>query len=514
VAGRKRVIVVGAGIAGLTAALRLALYGLEVTVIEKAGHPGGKMREVEVDGARMDAGPTVFTLPHIFEEIFAEAGATLSDHVTLRRANVLARHAWTDGSRLDLFADIERSANAINALAGSTEAEGYRRFCAEARRTWTTLESSFVRSPQPSIKGLVESTGLRGLGNLWRIRPFDTLWGALGDYFHDPRLRQLFGRYATYCGSSPFQAPATLMLVAHVEQEGVWLVEGGMARVAQSLADLASRAGASFRYGLAVQTITANGGRADGVELTDGERIGADAIVVNADTAALALGLFGAQVARAVPPTPPAQRSLSAVTWNMVAEVEDFPLSRHTVFFSDDYQAEFDDIFGQKRLPARPTVYVCAQDRDADTDPGAKGPERLMCLINAPPNGDAHTFTHKEIEQCATRTFGILTRCGLRLKRSPERTIVTTPTDWNHLFPGTGGALYGPASHGWKASFSRPTAQSRIPGLYLAGGSTHPGPGVPMAALSGRIAAGLLLREFGLTNRSSATDTRGGTSTR
>jgi 1-hydroxycarotenoid 3,4-desaturase len=503
----------------LTAALRLALHGLEVTVVEKAERPGGKMREVTVGGASMDAGPTVFTLPHIFEEIFAEAGTTLSDHVTLRRADVLARHAWTDGSRLDLFADIDRSADAIGTLAGAAEAQGYRRFCAEARRTWNTLESSFVRSPQPSIQGLVESAGLRGLGNLWRIRPFETLWGALGDYFHDPRLRQLFGRYATYCGSSPFQAPATLMLVAHVEQEGVWLVEGGMARVAEALAGLASGAGVSFRYGAVVRAVTTNSGRADGVELAGGERIAADAVVVNADTAALASGLFGTAVARAVPPTSPAQRSLSAVTWNMVAEAQDFPLSRHTIFFSDDYKAEFDDIFRHGRPPARPTVYVCAQDRDAGTGAGTEGPERLMCLINASPNGNTHTFTDKEIEQCATRTFGILARCGLRLKRSPERTMVTTPTDWNRLFPGTGGALYGPVGHGWKASFSRPTARSRIPGLYLAGGSTHPGPGVPMAALSGRMAAGLLLREFGLresgsTNRSSATAMRGGTSTR
>ena len=214
------------------------------------------MREVEVGGAPMDAGPTVFTLPHIFEEIFAEAGTTLSDHVTLRRADVLARHAWTDGSRLDLFADIDRSADAIGTMAGAAEAKGYRSFCAEARRTWNTLEGSFVRSPQPSIQGLVEGAGLRGLGNLWRIRPFETLWGALGDYFHDPRLRQLFGRYATYCGSSPFQAPATLMLVAHVEQEGVWLVEGGMARLAEALAGLASGAGVGFRYGVAVRAIT------------------------------------------------------------------------------------------------------------------------------------------------------------------------------------------------------------------------------------------------------------------
>lgn len=515
----KRVVIVGAGIAGLTAALRLALHGMKVTVVEKAGGPGGKMREVEVGGARMDAGPTVFTLPYIFEEIFAEAGTTLADHVTLRRADVLARHAWTDGSRLDLFADIERSADAIGRMAGAAEAKGFRSFCAEARRTWNTLEGSYVRSPQPSIKGLVEGAGLRGLGNLWRIRPFDTLWGTLGDYFHDPRLRQLFGRYATYCGASPFQAPATLMLVAHVEQEGVWLVEGGMARLAEALAGLARDSGVEFRYGVAVKAITTGHGRVDGVELAGGERIAADAVVVNADTAALASGLFGARVTRAAAPTPPSQRSLSAVTWNMVAEVEDFPLSRHTVFFSDDYKAEFDDIFSRGRLPGRPTVYVCAQDRDAGSDTVRQGPERLMCLINAPAIGDTQTFTDKEIEQCATHTFGILARCGLRLKRSPDRTVVTTPTDWNRLFPATGGALYGPVGHGWKASFSRPTARSRIPGLYLAGGSTHPGPGVPMAALSGRMAAGLLLQEFaqrqsGSTNRSSATAMRGGTSTR
>ena len=304
----KRVVIVGAGIAGLTAALRLAVHGMKVTVVEKAGGPGGKMREVKVGGTRMDAGPTVFTLPYIFEEIFAEAGTTLADHVTLRRADVLARHAWTDGSRLDLFADIDRSADAIGRMAGAAEAKGFRSFCAEARRTWNTLETSYVRSPQPSIKGLVEGAGLRGLGNLWRIRPFDTLWGALGDYFHDPRLRQLFGRYATYCGSSPFQAPATLMLVAHVEQEGVWLVEGGMARVAEALAGLASGAGVTFRYGAPVRAVTTKGGWADGVELADGERIAADAVVVNADTAALASGLFGARVTRAAAPTPPSQR--------------------------------------------------------------------------------------------------------------------------------------------------------------------------------------------------------------
>ncbi|EWY39512.1 CrtD protein [Skermanella stibiiresistens SB22] len=493
--GQKRVIVVGAGIAGLTAALSLANRGLGVTVVERADRPGGKMREIEVGGAKLDAGPTVFTLRRIFDDIFAEAGTDLDHHVTLRPAGVLARHAWTDGSRLDLFADRERSADAIGAFAGAREADGFRRFQAEAARTWRTLESSFIRSAEPSVGGLVGAVGLRGLGDLWRIRPFETLWKALGDYFKDPRLRQLFGRYATYCGSSPFLAPATLMLVAHVEQEGVWLVDGGMARLAEALAGLAAERGAVFRYGAEVRSVEVTGGRASGVTLASGERIEADAVVVNADPAALASGMLGRTAAGAVPKIDPNARSLSAITWSLLAEAEGFPLARHTVFFSDDYAAEFADILDRSRPPRSPTVYVCAQDRDDDgTAPG--GPERLFCLINAPAIGDTHPFDATEIDQCATRTFGILERCGLRVTTRPDRMVAASPRDWNRLFPATGGALYGPASHGWKTSFSRPTARSRIPGLYLAGGGIHPGPGVPMVALSGRMAAEAVTRDL------------------
>jgi 1-hydroxycarotenoid 3,4-desaturase len=223
--------------------------------------------------------------------------------------------------------------------------------------------------------------------------------------------------------------------------------------------------------------------------------------VANADVAAIASGRFGAEAARAVPPTLGSQRSLSALTWALVAQTEGFPLLRHTVFFSNDYAAEFDDIFRHARLPAAPTVYVCAQDRDDKDSAGLSGPERLFCLVNAPPIGDTHPFEQAEIAQCEERTFGLLERCGLRVQRQIENTRVTTPADFERLFPATGGALYGRASHGWRASFSRPLARSRMPGLYLAGGSTHPGPGVPMAALSGRLAAASLVQDLASTGR-------------
>ena len=241
---RQRIAVVGAGMGGLAAAVDLARAGLDVTVYERAAHPGGKMREVMAGTAAIDGGPTVFTMRWVFEGLFADAGAVLADRLDLQPANVLARHAWRAGGRLDLFADIDRSADAIGDFAGAEEARGYRAFCARSAGIYRTLVRPFIAAEQPSQAGLVQRVGLANLSALWRLAPFSTLWSALGDHFRDPRLRQLFGRYATYCGCSPWLAPATLMLVAHVEQDGVWLVRGGMARVAQALQALAERQGA------------------------------------------------------------------------------------------------------------------------------------------------------------------------------------------------------------------------------------------------------------------------------
>ncbi|MCJ2034294.1 1-hydroxycarotenoid 3,4-desaturase CrtD [Methylobacterium sp. J-068] len=510
-----KVVIVGAGIGGLVAAARLAHAGLDVTVLEQSSRPGGKMRSVAVGACEVEAGPTVFTMRWVFEEIFSECGADFSAHVGLEPASVLARHAWGPGETLDLFADPDASEAAIAAFAGPREGEGYRRFRTRAAEVYATLEGPFIRGERPSPIDLTRRAGLSGLGDLWRIQPFTTLWSALGDYFSDPRLRQLFGRYATYCGSSPFAAPATLMLVAHVESQGVWHVAGGLSRLAGAVADLASRNGARLRYGTPVRAIAVSGGRVAGIDLTDGERVPADAVVCNADVAALADGLLGREAARAAEPVPPSDRSLSAVTLCLKARARGFPLARHTVFFSADYAAEFAQI-RRGHLPGDPTIYVCAQDR-SDARPSPDGAERLLCLANAP----ARPFSPSEIETCVTTMRRRLSASGLDLTETAE-SVTTRPEDFARLFPGTAGALYGRASHGWMASFKRPGARTKIRGLYLAGGSVHPGPGVPMAAQSGRIAADSLLRDNvsrdthgarASTRGWTATATSGGTST-
>jgi 1-hydroxycarotenoid 3,4-desaturase len=488
------VVIVGAGIGGLAAAVELAGRGVPVLVLEQAHMPGGKLREVAIGRQRLDAGPTVFTMRWVFDELFNGAGALLDDHLALQPAYVLARHAWSASERLDLFADVQASADAIAALAGPAEGRRYIDFCHRAERIYRTLEGPFLRETRPDPVSLMRRVGLRGLPDLAGISPFTSMWRALGEHFKDTRLRQLFGRYATYCGSSPFEAPATLMLVAHVEREGVFLVEGGMYRIVEALASLAQRLGVQLRTGAGVAALRTEAGRISGVRLESGETIAAQAVIFNGDPAALAHGLLGHELRAAAPPMPLPKRSLSAIVWNVAAPVEGFELARHNVFFSPNYQAEFDALFARRQVPQHPTVYVCAQDAGEHAPP-PPGAQRLLCLVNAPATGDERPGNDEEIARCEQQMLTTLAHCGATLQIDPAARVITQPADFARMFPGTGGALYGAASHGWRASFSRPGSRTSIPGLYLAGGATHPGPGVPMAALSGRLAAASLMRD-------------------
>ncbi len=484
---------IGAGIGGLVTALELAARGCAVTVLERAGGPGGKMREVAVGAARVDAGPTVLTMRWVFDAICAFAGVALDDHLRLEPAGILGRHVWDDGARLDLHADAGRTADAIGRFAGAAEGRHYLEFCRRAERIHDTLLDPFLRAPKPSLPALILKTRWP---DLLRISPYTSLWQALGEHFRDPRLRQLFGRYSSYCGSSPYRAPATLMLIAHVERGGVWLVEGGMHALAVTLERLAREHGASFHYGAGVDEIRVERGRVSGVRCASGLTVPADAVVVNADAAAVAAGHFGADAARALPRMPPGRRSLSAVTWCLATGTSGLPLVRHTVFHAPESRSEFDDCFRHQRLPRSPSVYLCAQDRGGEDGPPAQRVERLLCVVNAPANGDRAPTDVAAVDELERQVFARLGRVGLELESSPATGVRTTPRDFEALFPATGGALYGAASHGWRAAFLRPAPRTRLAGLYLAGGSVHPGAGVPMAALSGHLAAQAVIGDY------------------
>jgi 1-hydroxycarotenoid 3,4-desaturase len=471
---------------GLASAIDLARAGCEVTLLERADHPGGKVRALDVGGHAVDTGPTVFTMRWLFEDLFTAAGERLEDAVDLRPLDVLARHGWLDGSRLDLFADVERSAAAIEAFAGGREADAYRRFAAESERIFHTLDHTFMRREKPGPVGLGLSLGIAGIPRLAATQPFVSLWRALGKTFQDPRLQQLFGRYATYCGSSPWAAPATLMLIAHAERAGVWSVAGGMPRLAEALVGLAERQGVDLRLGTGAAQIETDGGAVVAVLTEDGERLKANDVVFNGDVAALGQGLLGPAVAAAMPDRSTEPRSLSAVTWSMAGRFNGFPLHHHTVLFGDDYEDEFQAIFERGAVTAAPTIYLCAQDRETGRAP-AESPERVFLLVNAPPG----TLSPEALDAVEERLYELLGRHGLELHvQAMQR---TGPADWAERFPGSSGAIYGWPTHGWRGSFRRSGSRSKLRGLYLAGGTVHPGPGIPMALQSGRIAAKAIL---------------------
>ena len=502
------VLVVGAGIGGLACAIDLAASGERVRLIEQSATAGGKARTLSVGNSEVDAGPTVLTMPWVFDELFDCAGADFREAVSLTRAEVLARHFWPDGSRLDLFHERRQSADAIGTAFGPASATSYLEFCEYARTMYEVAESSFLRSQRLGFTTMVRRFGLGGLTDLVRLDPHRTMWRALERHFRSAHLRQLFGRYATYVGSSPFEAPATLSLIAHVEEAGVYRAQGGVAALVSALVSLARSLGVEIAYGQTLDRVLVGGGRVTGA-LINGEFQAVRAIAFNGDVSAVVSEL-GESTARAVAPTPRHLRSLSAVTWAMEARVSGQALLHHNVFFAPDSRAEFHELFRKDSVPRHPTVYVCAQDRGDTDEP--RTCERLLILVNAPANGDdPGRWIEQEGDRCTQTMQHALATMGLSLE--PRAAVRTTPADYHRLFPATGGALYGPRLKGGLGMLSRSGAATKLRGLYLVGGSVHPGAGMPMAALSGRLAAEKIRGDRALIGRSAAVATNGITST-
>lgn len=479
------VVVIGAGFGGLAAAIRLAALGLSVTVVEAAASPGGKARSLPTPAGPAEIGPTVLTWPNLAAELFQLAGRRMADEVALTTLPELARHVWPDGSQLDLYPDRQANAEAIRALSGPREAQAFLRFDALAETLAARLTGPILLRPKPAL--LATLAALRP-AMAPALIPGRSLLSLLKAQFRDPRLVQLFARYATYVGGRPAFSPAVLALIWRVEAEGVFAVTGGMSALAAALARAAEALGVRFLYATRAHRIRLASAQVAGVEIEGGRLIPCAACIHAGDPEALRQGLLGGALRAALPGRPP-PRSLSAWVWGLAAHVEGRDLLHHNVFFTADPEQEWGPI-GRGEMPTQPTLYLCAQDRLPGRPPPAL--ERFEIILNAPAGQPAPSL---EEATCHQRTFPALARMGLTLRPEGQAHLLT-PGKLARAFPGSGGAIYGGSPEGSFAAFRRPTALTPIPGLYLAGGGAHPGAGVPMALLSGRHAAEAIWRDW------------------
>ncbi len=500
-------VVIGAGIAGLATGLRLQSAGIQVTVLERHPWLGGKMRTVDSGAGPVDAGPTVLTLRHVFDELFADAGARLEDHVTLIPQQTLARHVWPDGSALDLFNDAEKSLRAVETFAGRDAARQFERFCAKAKRLFEAFDAPMMQAAKPTLAGLSTHV-MRQPRLIPDMAPLSSLAKSLSRDFDDPRLAQLFARYATYVGGLPQMSPAILSLIWQAEAAGVWVVKGGMHKLAHAIAALLRSKGAVLRTNAHVRQIEVRDNAARSVTLEDETVLPCDYVVYAGDPRALATGALGTQLEKIAPTTKRAARSLSARVHSFATTPQGLDLAHHNVLFDGDPKAEFASL-ARGEIPDAPTIYICAMDRGYDTPPPTL--ERFEIISNAPATQE--TRAPKELETWHHMILQKMARFGLTLTPTPTMDTITTPQMFATMFPASLGALYGQTPHGMLAAFQRPTARTPINGLYLAGGGTHPGAGVPMATLSARHAAEAIWNDLTSTSTWAPTATHGGMST-
>ncbi len=484
-----RVIVIGAGVGGLAAAVRLAAAGCDVVVLEAAANVGGKLNIATSEGHSFDTGPSLLTMPFTLEDTLAAAGVALADRLELMPVEPLCRYRWHDGSTIDTHANADATAQAMESLEHGA-GQRWHALLEQGRRTWELSLPLFLSEPFGSPLDLARRSGRP-------INPRDILAHVTLDtyaarQFADSRIRQLLGRYATYAGADPARAPATMVVIPYAESHyRAWHPRGGMYRIAELLRDVLVEQGGVVRCSTPVTRIVTEGGRAVGVETADGEQVVADAVIANLDAARLYGELLDApKLAQQIRKAP---ASLSGFVLMLGIKGRTPALAHHNIWFPRDYRAEFADLFDDPQPLNDPTIYLC---NPAATDPSCApdGDESWFVLINAPRHGPVDWDA--EGERYQERILDRLDALGLEA-RSRARTILRrTPADLERLTGAPGGGIYGTASMGPRAAFLRPrNASPAVERLYLASGSAHPGGGLPLVLLSGKIAAELALHD-------------------
>lgn len=492
------VIIIGGGLGGLAASCTLAARGHRVTLLETNHWLGGKAASLEVDGFRFDMGPTILTVPSVLRRIFAEAGRSLDQELDLVRLDPQWRSFFSDGKTLDLLADVPAMARRIDEFSpGTGGGEAYKRLLAISERQNEVSHRVFFYR---SIGGMGDFFKLSDLFRLSALRDVLTIrlgqsyGGLLRSHMRDPRVSQMLDHFTQYVGSAPDSSPAVLWGIAHMQTgEGVWYPRGGIHQVPQKLRSLALELGVEIRDGVSATRIVVENGRATAVETSTGESLPCSAVVSNRDTVRTHRELLDGPPARAFARRRGYEPACSGVVLYLGLKKRYDHLLHHNFVFSRDAHEEFESIYRKGEPAPDPTCYVCAP---AQTDPtvAPEGGEALYILVHTPYLRPHHDWS-KMLPEYRKTIFRKLADCAgledLESRIVVERTL--TPADIHRRYQVLDGAIYGIASHGRINGALKPANRSPdVRGLYFAGGSAHPGPGMPMALMSGWIAADVL----------------------
>ncbi len=484
--------IIGSGIAGLSAALRLRSLGYEVTVFEAHTGPGGKLDEISQEGYRFDLGPSLFTMPQYIDELFDLFNENPRDHFNYLKKETLCNYFWTDGTRFQTPADKEEFINSFSTSFKENPAK-VRQFIEDNELKYELTAPLFLGRSLHRLKTYLNGITVKAIARIYRLDLFKSLYSTLQSYFKNPKSLQFFSRHATYNGSSPYQTPGIMSLIPHLEMHfGTYYPEGGMRSITESLYQLAIRNGVQFHFDEKVTQIDLHQGKVIGISTAKGS-YPFDIVVSNMDVVPTYRKLLTG--IKAPEKTLAQERSSSALIfyWGIHKTFKELDL--HNIFFSDSYEEEFNCIFREKTLSEDPTVYVNISSKHTVTD-APEGGENWFVMINAPGNYGQHW--EELIDLSRERILNKLSlQLGVNIKELIETEFVWDPRGIEAKTDSFLGALYGAASNDRMAAFLRhPNRAPQISNLYFCGGSVHPGGGIPLCVQSGKIVSELINEDY------------------
>ncbi len=502
----RKVIVIGSGLGGLSAAVLLAKKGFQVQLFEQNLTPGGKMNQIREQGFYFDTGPSLLTMPFVIDEIFAECGVERKKQLEFIPIEPVCRYFWSDGTQLDASVDVSGMMAAL-AEFSKEDAANFPLFLNYARRIYELTADVFLFSPIHEISKILKWQNLSKILSVHQIDPFRTVHESVSRFFKHPKIIQLFNRYATYNGSDPYRAPATLNIIPYVEYGlGSFYIKGGMYQLVEKLVELAQQLGVKIQTNCRVDQIISQNRKLQGVQIQK-DFLPADFVVCNGDVVVSYNELIA--------DFEPRRKKLNQLEASLSGLVflwgidKKFPqLAHHNIIFSDNYQLEFKQIFGEKTIPSDPTIYIAISSKK-DPDHAPENSENWFVLLNIPPLNTKINWA-SAVESLRSIVLNKLKQAGMDVSSHILFEKIFTPEDFYRLYRSNQGSIYGIASNDRNTAFKRPPNRNRdIQGLYFAGGSSHPGGGVPLTMLSGKLCADLIQENCQTVTKNKCNETKG-----